>query len=70
VQALDLRPSQLRRGLASQVAYDLVRRRAPMMEQDGSLFREMTAVAELIHSGELPQAVAHRAGSTVEELFG
>jgi histidine ammonia-lyase len=69
VQALDLRPPHLERGLASQVAHELVRQRAPMMEQDCSLFQEMAAVAELIHSGQLLQAIALKAGSTVEDLF-
>ena len=63
IQALDLRPGNLKRGLASEAVYPLVRERARMMEQDRSLYREMAALSELVHSGALPRAVALRAGS-------
>jgi histidine ammonia-lyase len=66
VQALDLRPPELKRGPASRAAHRLVRERAPLMAEDCSLYREMATVAELVHSGALPPAAASEAGTSVE----
>ncbi len=69
VQALDLRPPEPLRGPASRVAHGLVRERAAMMAEDCSVYREMAAVADLVHSGALPQALARDAGLPVDEFF-
>ena len=68
-QALDLRAPELRRGKGTEVAYHLVRKIVDIMEEDRSLFRQMDSAAALVHSGEIPAAVASQAGESVESFF-
>jgi len=68
-QALDLRPPELRRGPGTAVAYRFMRKIVPTMQADQPLSREMQRAAELVHSGEIPAAIARQAGEAVERFF-
>jgi histidine ammonia-lyase len=68
-QALDLRSPELRRGRGTEVAHHLMRKLVPTMDEDHSLSRQMGSAAALVHSGEIPAAIASQTGEPVESFF-
>lgn len=62
-QALDLRPSSLRRGHGTEAAYRLIRDKVTMMARDRSLFREMEEITALLHSGTVWDRVTAAVGA-------
>jgi len=68
-QALDLRSPELRRGRGAKVAHHLMRKLVPTMDEDHSLSRQMGSAAALVHSGEIPAAIASQTGEPVESFF-
>jgi len=57
-QAIDLRPDGPRRlGRGTRVAYEQVRSRVSLLEHDRALSRDIQALSELLHSGQMLQTV-------------
>ena len=68
-QALDLRPGDLTRGQGTASAHGQIRTQVDVVERDRSLFMDMKAISELVHTGTLLNAIAAADNQTVIEYF-
>lgn len=59
-QALDFH--ELKPSRASQIAYDLIRKKVSMVEEDRPLYEDISAIANMVHSGEIVDAVEEKIG--------
>ncbi|OYT61409.1 hypothetical protein B6U81_03015 [Thermoplasmatales archaeon ex4484_30] len=59
-QALDFH--ELKASKASQIAYDLIRKKVSMVEEDRPLYEDISAIAKMVHSGEIVDAVEKEIG--------
>ncbi|KAA0002835.1 MAG: histidine ammonia-lyase [Thermoplasmata archaeon] len=59
-QALDFH--ELKASKASQIAYDLIRKKASMVQEDRPLYEDISTIANMVHSGEIVNAVEKEIG--------
>jgi histidine ammonia-lyase len=56
-QGVDLRGGSAKLGRGTMAAYDLVRRRVPLLKEDRPLFKDVKEIVALIQNGKLLDAV-------------